>query len=140
MSSSPKSRRREQVESNFKIAAESLQKALSEKTHTRLREITFPDFGEVAAAEQNAMRLEEALDSLIQVREKKKDQKTLSDMLVGWFRASYPFAQLFLTVVKDGANVRDLCIWADYSKISILNPYGLLCGGLIALLNVTQFY
>ena len=107
MPSGEKTGRREEAEKNFKSAAEALQRDLSEKTRRRLGQIKFPDFSNVASAEENAKSLEDALENLIEVKKKKKDieKKKMGDVLIGWFRASYPFARLFLNVAKEGAAV-----------------------------------
>ena len=54
--------------------------------------------------------LELALEELIQARtnlcKKGGWGKKIEDLMLIWFRASYPFASLFFKVAKEGSSVR----------------------------------
>jgi hypothetical protein len=64
--------------------------------------------------EDKATKLEDALEKLIQARtelgKKQGRRKKVGDLVVTLFRASYPFAKLFLTVAKEGSAVREFTI------------------------------
>lgn len=72
-------------------------------------EISFPDFEAIDGTQNRAKALGEALENLIQkrseVREKQEAKKGIGNIVIGCFRASYPFANLLITVAKEGAAV-----------------------------------
>ena len=99
--------RKKRAEEKFIIAAGELQNAIPEKTCDRLGEISFPNLDGVCDVETRASALGDALERLIQARgERANDKKKVGDMMMKWFKTSYPFAKLFLTVVKEGSSVK----------------------------------
>lgn len=105
-SQSPHKRR---AEANFNTAADRLQSSLPKETCTRLGEISFPDFKGISDPETKVGELESALERLIEARseigKKEGRRKKISSVMVSWFRASYPFANIFLVVAKEGSAV-----------------------------------
>ena len=100
---------RRRAEGNFHAAALRLQSSLPKETCKRLGEISFPDFNILNGVEMKAGELESALEKLIEVRtelgKKEGRRKKVAGVMTSWFRASYPFANIFLTIVKEGAAV-----------------------------------
>ena len=96
------SSRRRRSEEDYKNAARSLQKLIPRKIAA---EITYPDFAIVSGTEERARVLADVVEKLIERNEQTAKEYGLGDIVIGWFRASYPFANLFLTVLKEGAQV-----------------------------------
>jgi hypothetical protein len=65
-------------------------------------------------------------------------KKKFQDVMLGWFRASYPFAKLVLEVAKEGVAVFPFPSHIADTQMPVLNPYGILCAGLLALLKVLK--
>jgi hypothetical protein len=90
-------------------AALNLQRVTSKETRGRLCHITFPDFQGIEGIGNKAVAIREVLEDVMEVRsdeeKKREDKKRIGDIVVGCFRASYPFANLFLTVAKEGSSV-----------------------------------
>lgn len=97
------------VKSQFQDAYESLQKVLSEEVKTRLKNVKFPDCSVIISVETAAAELETALDKLIESQNIPEDAqsrtRTAKEIIRKWFRASYPFAQVFLTIGVTGSAV-----------------------------------
>ncbi len=100
---------RRRAEGNFHAAALRLQSSLPKETCIRLGEITFPDFNGIDSVEAKAGELEGALERIIEARTelgKKEARRTkVGGLMISWFRASYPFANVFLTIAKPGPAV-----------------------------------
>lgn len=100
------SARRCRSEEDYKNAACALQKVIRKEIATKT---AFPDFTVISGTEERARTLVDVVEKLIQERnEQRAKEYGVGDIVIGWFRASYPFANLFLTVLKDGASV-SLC-------------------------------
>ena len=103
---------RQRAEDYFASAVLRLKNALPTATCARLGQVTFPDFEDAVTLDERAQKLEKTLEALIaaqtQVGEKHNLRRKAGDLVVRWFRASYPFANHFLMVAKEGANVRCL--------------------------------
>jgi hypothetical protein len=101
MSSTPKSR----AEKELLEAIETLQNALPKDARTYLGQISFPRFEDPSAVEDNAAELEVAIDKLISARDgitlNPNGVARVKDVVRKWYRASYPFANLFLGIAKD---------------------------------------
>jgi len=101
MSSTPKSR----AEKELLEAIETLQNALPKDARTYLGQISFPRFEDPSAVEDNAAELEVAIDKLISARDgitlNPNGVARVKDVVLKWYRASYPFANLFLGIAKD---------------------------------------
>lgn len=100
---------RARVESNFKAAALRLQSVIPDKTCARITAISFPIFDDIDNVENKAEELEKSIETFIkahsEARERKGHSRKIQNATVSWFRASYPFVTLFLTVAKEGSAV-----------------------------------
>ena len=93
------------AEERYKAAALDLQRV----TCSHLGEITFPKFEVNDGTEDKAKALGQAVENIIQARSEIKKQREakrrIGDIVIGWFRASYPFANLLITVAKEASAV-----------------------------------
>lgn len=133
--------RRAQAEQDFKSMLTELQQCLPSKLQETLANLPFPSIDDAAPIDIQASQMEAAIIPLIKMMDDSPDAKSKSrkvkSVVIGWFRASYPFASLFLNVAKSGASVISKQRFPAYTwQITSLNPYGLVCAGLIALLDV----
>jgi hypothetical protein len=114
MSSQDTSLYRKRAEENFVSAARELQKSIPENIHDRLGKVSFPKLDGIDGVENKAAALADAMEGLIQARVSERKEKgrknKVGDMMMSWFRASYPFVTLFLTVAKDGSAVSSITI------------------------------
>ena len=96
----------------FKTSAELLQKVLPTGNCAQLSRVPFPEFGKYDDVETNVSELQKTLEEIIQARSgpKRDEGKTqnIRGLVLGWFRASYPFASLFLSIAKEGSSVSSL--------------------------------
>jgi hypothetical protein len=97
------------AESNFKSAYLSLQKALPKEIETSLSEAKFPDCSTITNVTTTSAEIETTLDKFIEVRNVTEDTKSrtriIKEIIGKWFRASYPFAQTFLSLGVTGSSV-----------------------------------
>src|SRR5271163_1618489 len=104
------------AEERYTSAAVDLQKVIPKDTCKRLGEITFPQFDTIHGIENRAKALRDALEKLIQARselgKKREAKKGIIDITINCFRASYPFAKLFITVAKESSTVREMVKWS----------------------------
>jgi len=126
---------RAKSEKRYKSTALKLQNVFPNDIRSRLEEVTFPQFEVIDAMRNKAKALGEVLEIIIQARSeiKKESKRKIGSIVISWFNASYPFATLVITVAKEGSSVFPN---KSGAKIQILNPYGLLCGGLLVLMKV----
>lgn len=83
-----------------------LRQALPKQSCVRLSGITFPDFEKSDDIETKVLELKETLEKVIQARSRDSEKsKNVGTLVLGWFRASYPFASLFLSIAKEGSSV-----------------------------------
>jgi len=105
--------RQQRAAENFKTAALRLEQTIPKDTCTRINYITFPTFGHVDNIEDNAAKLEAALEELIHRRTEVGKQggrrKKAKNAMMRFFQASYPFTTLFLTVAKEAS-----AVWISY--------------------------
>lgn len=107
----------------------------------QLEGATFPDFSVASGTGDRAKALGDVVERIMQAwderRAAQETKRRVGDVVISWFTASYPFATLLITVLKEGAAVNEPeTVILIYVQIPILNPYGLLCGGLLALMKV----
>jgi hypothetical protein len=131
---------RARAEARFESAIKGLNNAIPTGTN-QYRNLDFPNLSEVDNVEDKANELGGFLERLIQQRQevsnaKPTRKKKFQDVMLGWFRASYPFAKLVLEITKEGVAVSSFASHAADTQMPILNPYGLLFAGLLALLKV----
>ena len=92
---------------NFKTALLELQQTIPKDTCSRISQITFPTFGHVDSVDDNAGKLEDALEQLIHARteiaNKGGHRRKIKNAMIRFFQASYSFITLFLTIVKASA-------------------------------------
>lgn len=124
----------------FETANRRLQKVLSKKIESRIRSVSFPDFSSIVNVESTASELEAALGKLIELRQSQKDStgrvETIKGIIEEWFRASYPFARVFLSIISTSSQVCLASIFFLRPQIPMLNPYALLFAGLLVLNDV----
>jgi len=99
---------RVRAEDNFKSATIRLTNAIPVETSARLRKLSFTSFehDHNPNLEAKAGELGTILENLIQARKDASgDKRKFEDVILGWFRASYPFATLFLNIAKTGSEV-----------------------------------
>lgn len=106
-----KSERVTRAQRRYISSVQDLQNAIPNKLQ-RLGTITFPDFTVIAGTANKAKALQETLDKVMEVtpelekiQKSRETKKKVGDVVIGCFRASYPFANLFLTVAKDASGV-----------------------------------
>jgi len=94
---------------NFKTALLELQQTIPKDTCSRISQITFPTFGHVDSVDDNAGKLEDALEQLIHARteiaKKGGHRRKAKNAMIRFFQVSYPFTTLFLTVAKEASAV-----------------------------------
>jgi hypothetical protein len=99
---------------NIHKAFIALKKAISEKPFDHIGEIDLPTIDERNDVEENASRLETFLEETVRFRKDLQDKsgrgKKVQDVVISWFRASYPFANLLLTIAKDSSQVPTLSL------------------------------
>jgi hypothetical protein len=99
--STPKTSTTEQ----YKTSIQRLHRSLKKPTMAYLAEIPFPTFrhgGQPEGVESTADELQKAMDSMMLFRIELKYMpgraQKVKDIMDRWFRASYPFAEPFLSV------------------------------------------
>jgi hypothetical protein len=100
---------RARAEQNFSDATKRLLGVIPKETRASLGKISPPDFDHFENVDEKASELEGFVEKLIQARKelsKEPNRKEkIESVALSWFRASYPFASLFLAISKEGANV-----------------------------------
>ena len=97
------------AEREFRLAAQRLQNVISQDTREKLLQIEFPDFTTLVSVDQGVETLTRAMEQFIKIMQDHQEKLvarsgTLLEVVKRWFRSSYPFAQLFLAVMKDGSS------------------------------------
>jgi hypothetical protein len=136
---------RTRAEARFESAIKGLNSAIPTET-SQYSKLSFPNLSgvdNIDNVEDTAKALGGFLERLIQQRKevsnaKPTRKKKFQDVMLGWFRASYPFAKLVLEVTKEGVAVFSFASHIADTQMPVLNPYGLLCAGLLALLKVLE--
>jgi hypothetical protein len=110
MSSVPPSIRRINADMRYDSAVLELlelHQAIPKSTQTRLAKVSYPTPQQQDTVSDRTKVLERAIDDVLQYYSLKDQQKEkrISEIVLGWFRASYPFANIFLRLTKDGASV-----------------------------------
>ena len=95
---------RVRAEEAFATASSHLQTVIKEISEP-LAQIKFPSFDLLDNLDDRAKVLENTLEGLLQSRKElainQHGKKKAKEVLIGWFRASYPFANLFLQLTKE---------------------------------------
>jgi hypothetical protein len=103
--STPNTRTTEQ----YKTSIQRLHRSLSKSSQHYITQIPFPTFRHGQGVESSADELQKAMETMIQSRKEFKDTPSrtqkVKDIANRWFRASYPFAELFLSVANQGSSV-----------------------------------
>ena len=91
------------AKSKFQSANASLQKTLTKEVETRLKNATFPDCSVIVSVESTAAEIETALEKFVEHKgpedsNAKRRTQTAKEIVRKWFRASYPFTQVFLKI------------------------------------------
>jgi hypothetical protein len=97
------------AEIGFKAAVTHLQETIPKDICMRLGEVKFPDLREVDGVYNKVGELEAVLENFMESRAQlwqgRSRRRKAEDVILGWARASYPFANVFLTVAKEGSSV-----------------------------------
>ena len=96
---------RVQAERDLFDALQSLQRALRKDARSDIKQITFPNFEDTNEVEKNAAELQDAVEKLIELRGIKRGSDVVKEYIRKWYRASYPFARMFISVAREGAAV-----------------------------------
>ena len=103
--SNPESRSEERL----KTAIKALHDAIPKSAQSYLKDIQYPDLNNLSSIELKAEELGIAIEQFTHQREEyNKDPGRVQNaklIVQKWFRASYPFATVFLTIAKAGSNV-----------------------------------
>src|SRR5271170_7977793 len=98
---------RQRSEEKFVDAVRRLQKAIPQEICRHLGDMSMPELLAIDGVEKKAREIEIVLESLTQGRtelgNKQTRRKKVGDMIVSWFRSSYPFATFLLNVAKEAA-------------------------------------
>ena len=98
---------RQRAEEKFVDAVRRLQKAMPEEICRRLGDMSISELLSIDGVENKAREIENVLESLTQGRtelgNKQTRRKKVGDIIVSWFRSSYPFATFLLNVAKEAA-------------------------------------
>ena len=82
---------------------------LQNVTRNHLGPLSFPKFEVIEGTENKAKALREALDNVIlarsEIKKKQQSKKRIGDIVLSWFRASYPFVNIAITLTKDATTV-----------------------------------
>ena len=111
---------RRRAEECYKAGAQSLQKCLPGKASERVGELNFPDFSKLDGVQVMINELEKTLEEFITTNLERLNNKLVGKrekirrVVLGWFRASYPFASLFLSVAQAGSSV--LPVYGNFSE------------------------
>jgi hypothetical protein len=100
---------------HYRVSLDSLQKCLPKSTQHYLGKAQFPTFHADRGVEVSAADLQVAIEDMIRTRKEftanpKRAQK-VKDTTTRWFRASYPFAEVLLTIAKQGSSVNLLPLY-----------------------------
>jgi hypothetical protein len=102
-------RSRSSPEERLKTAIKALHDALPKSAQSYLNDIQYPDLNNLSSVELKAEELGIAIEQFTHEREEyNKDPGRVQNaklIVQKWFRASYPFATVFLTIAKTGSNV-----------------------------------
>ena len=98
------------VSDRFREAAKKLHSALSGGlTPKYLQGIKYPDFDNSRSLDENTTELEDVIKNIIQGRQEFKADcsrvRKARSIVRNLFRASYPFATLFLSIARDSSSV-----------------------------------
>ena len=101
------------AEDHFKLAVARLQNAIPAEVCSQLEEISLFNLVDANTSNVNTAELETILEHLIRARKEfstaQNRKKSFKTILKGWLQASYPFANLLLTVAKEGTSVPSYC-------------------------------
>lgn len=96
---------------DYQCALLRLNKVIGDSVSSRLRQVAFPEFHGDIPLTAGLDQLEEGIEQLITLVNGTTQTSNLTTTqkvkytVKRWFQSSYPFAQLFLTIAKEGANV-----------------------------------
>jgi len=111
---------RQLAETTFKKATFRLQETVSCEAAKRRKGIRFPDFsfnGDLGSAVSEVETILEKLLEALNVEESAKPRsEIIGNIITQWFRASYPFLRLFLSVGVTGSAVFNVCYSFAYSR------------------------
>jgi len=97
------------AEARFKVAVDGLKSVVPSETTSWLGGITFPPMESIENVDERVGLLSDFLDKIIdaraEVRNADERKHTFQRLVLSWFKASYPFANLFISVLKDGSSV-----------------------------------
>ena len=108
MSSVIPSTLRDKAESRYNAATLELQKIIPPNIQTQIWPISYLTSKKRVGVVDRIKVLEWAIEEILRYRDDLKDEhkrKRIGETVVWWFYASYPFANLFLDIMKDTSAV-----------------------------------
>lgn len=78
---------------------------LAQRRPNRHRANNVSPFREHTAVKKNSAELQDAIEQLIELRGVKRGSHMVKEYIRKWYRASYPFARMFISVETEGAAV-----------------------------------
>ena len=97
------------AEANFRNAVSALQKSIPKETRSLIDNVKLPDFDGSIDVESCSTAMEGAIGQLfeaIATRNKVENAIERARLLARkWFRASFPFAKVLLTILNSGSSV-----------------------------------
>ena len=78
---------------------------LAQRHPIRRQELIISQFEDIDAVEKNAAELQDAVDKLSELRRIRGGSGKVKEYIRKWYRASYPFARMFISVAKEAAAV-----------------------------------
>lgn len=80
----------------------------------RVAKCPFPDLQGTETVDAKASQLEQGIEALLDSLELQRNSRTrgeiVKDVMKGWFHASYPFATVFVSTLRDAASVPSLVV------------------------------
>lgn len=109
MSFATPSNLRKKAATKYETACLNLRRAIPKDIQTQVLKVSYPNSElQQSKVSERAKVLERAIEGVLRYRNDLKDKqkkKRIGNIVVRWFRASYPFANLFLCIMKDGSAV-----------------------------------
>ena len=111
------------AENELRAAMREIQNALPKDARADVAQISFPQFENISAVDENAAELQVAIDKLMDIRNGRKldpqGRERIKEYLRKWYRTSYPFARSFI-IASQGASAVISHLWTPQLMSSYL--------------------